>query len=70
LLAARVEVAPQTVELIGRELTAALDEARSALEAFVEQSGNSGLIDRVAVELHRVQGVLRMLEVYGGALLA
>ncbi len=67
---ARVQVAPQTLELIGRELSAALNEARAALEAFVESQGNATQLDRVAVELHRVQGVLRMLEVYGGALLA
>ena len=64
------QVAPQTFDLIGRELGASLAEARTPLEAFIEQPENFSLLERSAAELHRVQGVLRVLEIYGAALLA
>ena len=64
------EIASQTVEFVGRELNAALAEARSALEAFVEQPQNLSLLERCTRELHQVHGVLRVLEIYGAALLA
>jgi chemosensory pili system protein ChpA (sensor histidine kinase/response regulator) len=64
------QVAPQTLELVGRELGATLAEARAPLEAFIEQPDNHALLERCASELHRVQGVLRVLEIYGAALLA
>src|SRR6185437_15065341 len=64
------EIASQTVEFVGRELNVALAEARSALEAYVEQPQNLSLLERCTRELHQVLGVLRVLEIYGGALLA
>ncbi len=64
------QVAPQTLDLVGRELGATLAEARAPLEAFIEQPDNYALLERTATELHRVQGVLRVLEIYGAALLA
>ena len=64
------EVASQTLEFVGRELNLALAEARSALESYVEQPQNLSLLERCIRELHQVQGVLRMLEIYGAALLA
>ncbi|MEZ5459130.1 MAG: Hpt domain-containing protein [Steroidobacteraceae bacterium] len=64
------QVAPQTLDLIGRELNATLADARTPLEAFIEQPDNYSLLERSAAELHRVQGVLRVLEIYGAALLA
>jgi chemosensory pili system protein ChpA (sensor histidine kinase/response regulator) len=64
------QVAPQTLDLIGRELNATLADARAPLEAFIEQPENYSLLERSAAELHRVQGVLRVLEIYGAALLA
>ncbi len=64
------QVAPQTFDLVGRELGGTLNEARVALEAYAEQSDNLALLERCAAELHRVQGVLRVLEIYGAALLA
>ena len=64
------QVAPQTFDLIGRELNASLAEARTPLETFIEQPDNFSLLERSAAELHRVQGVLRVLEIYGAALLA
>ncbi|MDE2052981.1 MAG: Hpt domain-containing protein, partial [Gammaproteobacteria bacterium] len=64
------EVASQTLDLVGRELTATLAEARTALETYVEQPDNVSLLERCKLELHQVHGVLRVLEIYGAALLA
>jgi len=64
------EVASQTLDLVGRELNAALSEARTALETYVEQPDNISLLERCKQELHQVHGVLRVLEIYGAALLA
>ncbi len=64
------EIAIQTLELVGREISATLGEARAAVETFVEQPDNVSLLERVAVDMHQVQGVLRVLEIYGAALLA
>jgi chemosensory pili system protein ChpA (sensor histidine kinase/response regulator) len=64
------EVALQTFEFVGRELNTALGEARAALESYAEQPQNLSLLERCKLELHQVQGVLRVLEIYGAALLA
>ena len=64
------EIATQTLELVGREVNATLAEARTAVETFVEQPDNVPLLERVAADMHQVQGVLRVLEIYGAALLA
>src|SRR5271156_3105020 len=64
------ELASQTLDLVGREINATLLEARTALESYVEQPENMALLERCAQELHQVQGVLRVLEIYGAALLA
>ncbi len=64
------EVAIQSFEHVGRELNLTLGEARSALESYVEQPDNVSLLNRTAAELHQVQGVLKVLEIYGAALLA
>src|SRR6266852_8660944 len=64
------EVASQTLDFAGRELNVTLAEARTALENYVEQPDNVNLLERCTQELHQVQGVLRLLEIYGAALLA
>src|SRR5688572_3835403 len=64
------EVASQTLDLVGRELNNTLAEARTALETFVEQPENVVLLQRCVSDLHQVQGVLRLLEIFGAALLA
>ncbi|HTY50384.1 MAG TPA: Hpt domain-containing protein, partial [Steroidobacteraceae bacterium] len=60
----------QNLESVGRELNVTLGEARTALEAYVEQPENFALLERCAVELHTVRGVLQVLEIHGAALLA
>src|SRR6201988_3588478 len=63
------EVASQTFDVVGREINATLAEARGALEGYVEQPDNAALLEVCARDLHQVQGVLRVLEIYGAALL-
>src|SRR5258706_2349479 len=64
------ELATQTMQTAAREIGVALGDARSALEAHVEQPDNQALLQRCCFELHQVQGALRVLEIYGAALLA
>ena len=64
------EVAMQTLDLVGREINHSLNEARNALETYVEQQENITLLERRSADLHQIQGVLRVLEIYGAALLA
>ena len=64
------ELATQTLQVVAREISVALNDARTALEAHVEQPDNLSLLERCVMELHQVQGALRVLEIYGAALLA
>ena len=64
------EVSSQTLHLVARELTSELNEARIALEAFGEQQEDVGLLNKCREHLHQVRGALRVVEVYGAALLA
>ncbi len=64
------ELATQTMHVVAREINGSLADGRAALEAYVEQPQNLTLLDRCKSELHQVQGVLRVLEIYGAALLA
>ncbi len=66
----RPAVASQTLDAVAREIATTLGEARIALEAHVEQPGNAQLMQRCESELRQVQGVLRVLEIHGAALLA
>jgi len=64
------ELATQTLQTVAREIGVALGEGRVALEAHVEQPENAAMLERVRFEMHQVQGALRVLEIYGAALLA
>ena len=64
------ELATQTLQSVAREIGAALGEGRVALESHVEQPENVAMLKRCRFELHLVQGALRVLEIYGAALLA
>ncbi|MEO8308995.1 MAG: Hpt domain-containing protein [Pseudomonadota bacterium] len=66
----RHQVASQTLDAVAREVTASLNEARAALEAYVDQPGNVDQLQRCSNELAQVQGVLRVMEIHGAALLA
>ncbi len=64
------EVSSQTLHVVSKELSATLNEARVALENFAEHPETTKLLDQCAAHLHQAHGVLRMVEVYGAALLA
>jgi chemosensory pili system protein ChpA (sensor histidine kinase/response regulator) len=58
-----------SLQLVVREITTELNEARVALEAFAENTADSGALHRFAAHVHLARGALRLAEVYGGALL-
>jgi len=64
------EVASQTLHLVSKELGTTLNEARVALENFSEHGDNLDLLSQCASRLHEAYGVLRVVEIYGAALLA
>jgi chemosensory pili system protein ChpA (sensor histidine kinase/response regulator) len=64
------EVSSQTLHLVAKELGTTLSEARVALENFAEHGDNIDLLNQCANRLHEAYGVLRVVEVYGAALLA
>ncbi|MGC4029585.1 MAG: Hpt domain-containing protein [Steroidobacteraceae bacterium] len=66
----RPQIASQTLDAVAREVNTSLGEARVALEAYVEQQENLSLLQRCGSELAQVQGVLRVMEIHGAALLA
>jgi chemosensory pili system protein ChpA (sensor histidine kinase/response regulator) len=58
-----------SLQLVVREIAEELNEARTALEAFAESTGDRGALHRFVAHVHLARGALRMAEVYGGALL-
>ncbi|HUO79335.1 MAG TPA: Hpt domain-containing protein [Steroidobacteraceae bacterium] len=64
------EVAEQTLHVVAKELTATLAEARTAIEGYAEHPDDRTLLETCGARLHEVHGVLRLVEVYGAALLA
>jgi chemosensory pili system protein ChpA (sensor histidine kinase/response regulator) len=58
------------LHLVAKELATTLTEARSALESYAERSDQTAFLEKVADQLHLAHGVLRLVEVYGAALLA
>src|SRR5271166_3120584 len=64
------DISSKTLHIVAKELTTTLNEARAALEAFAERPDQQNFLERCADELHLAHGVLRLVEVYGAALLA
>ncbi len=64
------DISSQTLHIVAKELTATLNEARAALEAYAERSDQNIFLEKCADQLHLAHGVLRLVEVYGAALLA
>src|ERR1700676_3649234 len=64
------DISSQTLHIVAKELTATLNEARVALEAYAERSDQSAFLEKCADQLHLAHGALRLVEVYGAALLA
>jgi chemosensory pili system protein ChpA (sensor histidine kinase/response regulator) len=64
------EISSQTLHVVAKELAVTLGEARASLEAYAERSDQRQYMEKCADQLHQAQGVLRLVEVYGAALLA
>jgi hypothetical protein len=64
------DISSQTLHIVAKELMATLNEARAALEAYAERSDQTAFLEKCADQLHLAHGVLRLVEVYGAALLA
>ncbi|HWX81459.1 MAG TPA: Hpt domain-containing protein [Steroidobacteraceae bacterium] len=64
------DISSQTLHLVAKELATTLNDARAALEAFSERPDQRVLLEKCGDLLHSAHGVLRLVEVYGAALLA
>ena len=64
------EAVSQTLVWVNEELATTLQEARQALEDFIERPEISNSLSRCADRLHEAHGALKLTEVEGGALLA
>ncbi|MGN6321597.1 MAG: Hpt domain-containing protein [Dyella sp.] len=59
-----------TLQWVKPELDASLALARQALESYVDNPGERQVMRNCAESLHQVQGTLRMVELYGAAMVA
>ncbi|WP_233841235.1 Hpt domain-containing protein [Dyella sp. 2HG41-7] len=59
-----------TLQWVKPELDETLALARQALESYVDNPGDRDVMRRCADNLHQVQGTLRMVELYGAAMVA
>jgi chemosensory pili system protein ChpA (sensor histidine kinase/response regulator) len=57
-----------TLNWVKQELDETLRKAQQSLEAYVEDPGDASLMRFCATYLHQVQGTLRMVELYGAAM--
>jgi len=64
------DISSQTLHLVAKELSATLNEARASLEGYAERPDQISFLEKCAEQLHLAHGVLRLVEVYGAALLA
>ncbi|MDE2088679.1 MAG: Hpt domain-containing protein [Gammaproteobacteria bacterium] len=59
-----------TLKWVKKELDETLKQTRQALEAYVENPGDTTQMRFCSTYLHQVHGTLQMMELYGAALLA
>ena len=59
-----------TLQWVKPELDETLARAREALESYVENPGKREVMRACVDHLHQVQGTLRMVELYGAAMVA
>ena len=64
------DLSSQTLHIVAKELNTTLNDARASLEAYAERPDQRALLEKCADQLHCAHGVLRLVEVYGAALLA
>ncbi len=57
-----------TLNWVKQELDDILKQARQALEVFVEDNSDTSQMRFCVTYLHQVQGTLRMVELYGAAM--
>ena len=60
----------QSLYLVSSELSSTLADARHSLEDYAEGNGGRESLGHCAEQIHLVRGALRIVEVYGAALLA
>ena len=63
------DIASQTYHMVSRELGNTVQDARNSLEEYIENPSRLQSLSHCADCLHVTQGVLRMVEIYGAALL-
>jgi chemosensory pili system protein ChpA (sensor histidine kinase/response regulator) len=64
------DLSSQTLHIVAKELNATLNDARALLEAYAERPDQRAVLEKCADQLHSAHGALRLVEVYGAALLA
>ena len=64
------DISSHTLHVVAKELTVTLNDARAALEAYAERPDQNTQLEKCAAQLHLAHGALRLVEVYGAALLA
>jgi chemosensory pili system protein ChpA (sensor histidine kinase/response regulator) len=64
------DLSSQTLHIVAKELAVTLNDARAALEGYAERPDQRAMLEKCADQLHSAHGVLRLVEVYGAALLA
>jgi chemosensory pili system protein ChpA (sensor histidine kinase/response regulator) len=64
------DISSQTLHLVAKELNATLNDARDSLEGYADRPDQREQLEKCADQLHLAHGVLRLVEVYGAALLA
>ncbi len=64
------DISTQTLHVVAKELGTTLNEARAGLESYAERPDQLDFLEKCADSLHQARGVLRLVEVYGAALLA
>src|SRR5260370_1394720 len=64
------DISSQTLHIVAKELATTLNDARASLEGYAERPDQRELLEKCADQLHSAHGVLRLVEVYGAALLA
>ncbi len=64
------EVNAQALHIVAQELASTLNDARASLEASLERPGDAAPLSNISDLLKQARGVLRVVEVHGGALLA
>ncbi len=68
-LMTHVDIDRKALSWVRDEIKQALDRARQALEAFVEDHSATSELDVITENLHQVNGTLKMIGLYGASLL-